>query len=163
MKQSTHPSAADTERIVAEYSTMLFRIALVILCSVQDAEDAVQTTFLKYMEKAPFFSEAEHEKAWLITVVTNTCRDLCRTRAVHPTVPVEELGELAAEAADVSILAELMSLREEYRTVLYLFYIQGYQTGEIGKLLGIAPAAVRKRLQRGRELLKLEYERSEQA
>ncbi|WP_178023483.1 RNA polymerase sigma factor [uncultured Paenibacillus sp.] len=60
------------------YASMLFRIAMVYLGSREDAEEATQDTFIKLMEKAPEFKDAEHQKAWLIRVITNHCKTLFR-------------------------------------------------------------------------------------
>ena len=70
--------AIDIDRIVDTYGNMLFRICLVILCNESDAEDAVQDTFIKYLSKSPTFNDSEHEKAWLITVATNRCKNMRR-------------------------------------------------------------------------------------
>lgn len=75
-QQSVRPTEKNIERIVDKYSNMLFKIALVILCCNQDAEDAVQDTIIKYMTKSPVFQDSEHEKAWLIKVVTNRCKNM---------------------------------------------------------------------------------------
>ena len=59
------------EEIVESYGDMLYRICVVILCNEQDAQDAVQETFCRYMEHSAKFHSKEHEKAWLIKVATN--------------------------------------------------------------------------------------------
>ena len=81
----------DLEAAVRKHSEMLYRICIVILGSEQDTQDAIQETFCKYLEKKPKFVDGEHEKAWLIKVATNHCRDIQRFRFRHPKVPIEEL------------------------------------------------------------------------
>ena len=56
----------DIREAVVKYSDMLYRICIVMLCNEQDAQDAIQDTFCRYLEKKPEFREEEHEKAWLI-------------------------------------------------------------------------------------------------
>ena len=51
------------EELVTRYSNMLFKICLVILGNEQDAQDAVQETFYRYLKNQPDFSNEEHEKA----------------------------------------------------------------------------------------------------
>ena len=70
---------------VERYGDMLYRICLLSLRNTADAEDAVQETFIKYVQKSPDFSDVEHEKAWLITVATNKCHDMLRYRTRHKT------------------------------------------------------------------------------
>ena len=68
------------EYAVEKYGDMLFRICFSILLNEADAEDALQETFIRYMTKAPLFSDSDHEKAWLIKVATNLCKNMCVKR-----------------------------------------------------------------------------------
>ena len=63
MNKSERPSEGEIEYIVKKYSEMLFRICFIMLCNEQDAEDAVQNTFYKYINKNKQFNDFEHEKA----------------------------------------------------------------------------------------------------
>lgn len=143
------------ESIVTEYGDMLFRICLVMLCNEQDAQDVVQDTFCRYMEHAPVFCGAEHEKAWLIKVASNRCKDLYRGRMRHPTVNMEEISGYCEMPEQSELLVQLMRLPERLKSVIYLYYIEGYKTEEIAQMLGITANAVKKRMQRGRKRLRL--------
>ena len=77
--------ADDIERIIDSYGNMLFRIALTTIGNASDAEDAVQETFIKYIDKNMSFESPEHEKAWLVRVLINKCRDVLRYRSRHTT------------------------------------------------------------------------------
>lgn len=143
------------EAIVAEYGDMLFRICLVMLCNEQDAQDAVQDTLCRYMEHAPQFRGVEHERAWLIKVAANRCRDVHRGRMRHPTVSLEEVSAYCELPEQSEVLAALMKLPDKLKTVIYLHYIEGYKTEEIAGMLGITVNAVKKRMQRGRKSLRL--------
>ena len=81
----------DLEAAIRKHSEMLYRICIVILGSEQDTQDAIQETFCKYLEKKPKFVDGEHEKAWLIKVATNHCRDIQRFRFRHPKAPIRSL------------------------------------------------------------------------
>ena len=81
----------DIEEVVTKYSDMLYKISFVILCNEHDVQDAIQETFCRYLEKKPDFRNEEHEKAWLIRVATNICRDMIRFRIRHPKVSIDEL------------------------------------------------------------------------
>lgn len=143
------------EEIVNEYGNMLFKLCIVLLCNEHDAQDAVQETFVRYMEHAPAFLSKEHEKAWLTKVAANLCRDVYRGRMRHPTVNLDEVSEYCELPEQSEVLSELMKLPGKLKTVIYLYYIEGYKTTEIADLMGTSVNAVRKRLQRGRECLKL--------
>ena len=145
------------EEAVAAYSNMLYKICIVMLCNEQDAQDAIQETFCRYLEKKPDFTDSEHKKAWLIQVVTNICRDMLRFRSRHPKVSIDEITDSYTSADDRDILTELLDLPIRHRTVIYLYYVEGYQVREVASLLKISEHAVKKRLQRGRQQLRLSW------
>ena len=153
-------SKADIKEVIEKYSNMLFRISYCILCNRQDAEDALQDTFFKYITKAPEFKDDEHEKAWLIKVVTNISKNMLVTRLKRKTVDIDELKHIGVDDTDSGVFSAVMELPVKYKMVMTLYYIEGYTSAQISDMLSISEAAVRKRLQKGRELLKLEMERN---
>ena len=147
----------EIESVIKKYSNMLFKICLVMLGGEQDAEDALQDTFLKYISKAPVFSDTEHQKAWLIRVTTNTCNDMGRFRLRHNHVNIDDLSNYYQSEESADILEMVLMLPQKYKIVIHLHYVEGYDVESIAKITGISVAATKKRLQRGREMLKLEY------
>lgn len=150
------------EELVREYSNMLYKICLVILCNEWDAQDVIQDVFCRYIEHAPAFYDREHEKAWLIKVAVNRCKDIHRFRLRHPQADLEEITAYSELPEQNEVLSELMRLPDSLKSAVYLHYIEGYKMTEIGKMLGISPNAVKKRLQRGREALKLTLSNQEE-
>ena len=148
------------EYAVEKYSKMLFRISYGMLMNEHDAEDALQETFIRYMTKAPLFRDSEHEKAWLIKVVTNVSKNMLRFRTYQASNSIMQLSSVGVDEADRDIFEIIMNLPAKYKTVLDLYYIEGYKANEIANIIGISPVAVRKRLQYGRTLLKDEMERN---
>ena len=71
----------------------VFNLSLRMLGTFGDAEDAAQTVFRKVMERTEPFRDPEHEKAWLIRVAANHCKDVLRFRFRHPQVPIDLLAE----------------------------------------------------------------------
>ena len=151
---------ADIKAAIEKNSNMLFRISYCILCNRQDAEDALQDTFFKFITKAPEFKDDEHEKAWLIKVITNFSKNMLVTRLKRKTVDIEELKHIGVNDTDSGVFSAVMELPVKYKMVMTLYYIEGYTSAQISDMLSISEAAVRKRLQKGRELLKLEMERN---
>ena len=145
------------ETVVRTYGNALYRLCFVMLGNESDAEDAVQETFIKYMQRAPRFESTEHEKAWLITVASNQCRDTLRFRKRHPQIDSEYLQVLSTNSPDSGILEALMALPEKFRLVLTLYYVEEYRTDEIARMIGKTPSAVKMRLQKGRRLLEEIY------
>ena len=154
-----HYLEKDVERIMNAYGNKLFRICLIMLGNASDAEDVVQETLIKYLQKSPEFKDKEHEKAWLIKVASNTCRDMLRFRMRHATVDMESINQFTKDSSDNGILEALMVLPEKFRIVLILYYMEQYKTEEIAKMIGKSSSAVKMRLQKGRRLLKEIYQK----
>ncbi len=159
MKNTSVRSTDSIEAIMHTHGNMLFRLCLITLGNASDAEDAVQETLLKYLQKAPAFENAEHEKAWLITVATNKCRDMLRFRSRHPVVDIDEIKEFAKDASDSGILDALMTLPDKFRTVLFLYYVEEYHIEDIARVIGKTTSAVKMRLHKGRRLLRETYQK----
>ena len=140
---------------VEEYGSMLYRICLVSLGNSADAEDAVQDAFLKYIQKAPAFESGEHEKAWLIRVAVNTCKDIIKRR--RPQIDIETVQQSAPLRESGEVMATLMSLPEKFRTVLVLHYVEGYSVKETAEITGKSLSAVKMRLQKARRLFEEAY------
>lgn len=159
MNPSVRPT--DCEKLLDTYGTMLFRLCLMTLGNVPDAEDAVSETLLRYLQKAPHFESEDHEKAWLLRVATNYCRDHFRKHRKNPPIPWDEVTVSVSDGEDLGVLEAFMTLPEPFRKVMALHYVAGYHTEEIAKIIGKSPSAVKMRLQKGRKLLREAYERRE--
>ena len=153
----TPKSAEEAEKAVQKYGDMLFRICLVMLKNPHDAEDAVSDTILKYIQKAPVFSNDSHEKAWLIRVAQNRCRDVYRSLSRHPQANINELNAYIDDTENSGITEALMEIPEKFRIVMVLHYVEEYTPDEIAKIIKKTPSAVKMRLQKGRKLLKKIY------
>ena len=155
--------AFDSEKIkmlVDKYSNMIFRICYGVLCNRDDAEDALQDTFLKYLTKAPDFQSDEHEKAWLIRVATNVSKNMSIVRYRRKSFDADELVDVGVTTEDRYVFEAISELPVKLKIVMMLYYIEGYSVKEVSKIISASEDAVRKRLQKGRELLKLKIERS---
>ncbi|WP_153730865.1 RNA polymerase sigma factor [Sporosarcina obsidiansis] len=157
MLQQVWSAELDVKRIVDTYGNMLFRICLVILCNEKDAEDVVQDTFITYLTKSPTFNDSEHEKAWLITIATNRCKNLRRYNIIRKHIDINNLQLYSKNNTHHDLLDQLMRLPTKHKAVMLLHYVEGYKVDEIAKILTITTSAVKKRLQRGRELLRDRY------
>lgn len=157
MKNTSVRTADSIDKIVNFYGDMLFRLCLITLGNPHDAEDAVQETFIAYLRKDPVFKNDEHQKAWLIKVATNKCKDTLRYKNRHSELNIDDLNEFATTHTDSDIINALMTLPEKFRTVLVLYYVEGYTTKEIAGIINRTPSAVKMRLQKGRRLLEESY------
>ena len=139
--------------LVNRHEHTLYRAALAILGDPQDAEDAVQETYLRYLEKRPELRDSDHEKAWLLKVTANRCKSILRTRRRHPAV--ELLDVYPAPDTDCRELMEaILALPANQRAAVHLHYYEGYTSEEIGAILGQRPGTVRSHLSRARDALR---------
>ena len=150
-------SARQLEEAYDAYGPAVFRLAMVFLGRHADAEDVTQEVFCRLLCRAPEFSDETHKKRWLLQVTANLCRDQLRSfwrrrvTQLEDTLPATSTEELEA-------LSAVLALPEKYKLPIHLHYYEGYSVAEIGEILRLGQSAVKMRLKRGRELLKLELE-----
>ncbi|MBR1659619.1 MAG: RNA polymerase sigma factor [Oscillospiraceae bacterium] len=143
--------------LAGRYKDTVFRVALNCLGSPADADDIVQETLLRLLERSDPFENAAHAKYWLIRVALNLCKNLQRS-PWRRHAPLEEAADVPVfdRPEQAELYAEVMALPEKYRTALYLFYYEGYSVKEIAEILGIRVTAVTSRLSRARQKLKFQ-------
>ena len=139
------------EAIVRKYSPALLRAAFSVLRNAADAQDAAQEAFVRLLEKRPAFNDEQHEKAWLLRVTINIAKNM-RSAAAR-TEPIEENTAFVYEAYSETLNA-VLSLPVKYRTVIHLYYYEGYSIKEIAAILEVPPATAGTWLARGREKLR---------
>ena len=148
-------SEQECMQAVDRYADMVRRICLVHLKNAADTEDIFQNVFLKYLQHDKPFADAEHEKAWMIRVTLNACKDHLRFLTRHRTTPLEAIAQCAvAEPRHRDVLMAVLSLPEKYRDVIVLHYYDGYTAQEIGQMLHKKENTVYSLLSRGRDMLK---------
>ena len=141
------------EELVTKHENTLFRAALAILGDVHEAEDAVQETFLRYLEKRPELRDGEHEKAWLLKVAANRCKSVLRMRRRHPAVELLDVYP-APDTECRELMEAILALPANQRAAVHLHYYEGYTSEEIGAILGQRPGTVRSHLSRARDALR---------
>ncbi len=149
-------SEEEASRAIDLYADTVRRICMIHLKNYADTEDIFQTVFLKYvLHTAPFDSQ-EHEKAWIIRVTINACRDLLRNVFRNRTVSLDQLIEKSQELSEPGseLLEAVLSLPWKYRDVIYLHYYEGYSAPEISRILNRNVNTVYTLLTRARKLLK---------
>nr|WP_317325819.1 sigma-70 family RNA polymerase sigma factor [uncultured Flavonifractor sp.] len=153
---------AEAQRLVETYSDLILRLSFTYLGSTADAQDICQTVFLKLLQHPRSFESSEHERAWIIRAAINLCKDQLKSSWRHTTVALEAAEQVPApQAEEGSLLAALEALPPKYRTVIHLYYYEGYSAKEIAVLLGEKPATVFTRLDRGRQKLRTYLEQEE--
>ena len=144
------------------YATDVLRVAYYYLGDRQQAEDVTQDVFLRLITRKPVL-EPGREKAWLLKVALNRCRDLWRSSWLkkvvlgHPAFELFPAPDEIGKLADAQALAEAINhLPADFKEVVLLHYYQGYGIAEIAVMLEIAEGTVSSRLSRARGRLEKE-------
>lgn len=144
------------QRLAAQYLDTIYRVALNGCKNHADAEDVVQNTFMKLLQKEDNFTDEEHVRKWLIRVTINECNSLWRSPWKKHTSSLDELtSEPSFSSLEKSALYyAIRELPTKYRQVIHLYYFEGYQVREIADIMSISETAVQTRLLRARQKLK---------
>ncbi len=149
-------SEAEVNRAIERYSDTVQRLCIVYLKNHADTEDVFQNVFFKYYLSTVDFESDEHEKAWIIRVTINACKDWLKSFFRSRTVSLDEISELPSEVRGENgdVLEAVLSLPEKYRNVVYLHYFEDYTAPQISKLLHKNVNTVYTLLTRSKELLR---------
>jgi RNA polymerase sigma-70 factor (ECF subfamily) len=164
------------EFLVTRYESKVYRLAVRMLRNPQDAEDALQETFLQVFRGLAGFEGRSKFSTWLFRLATNVCLMRIRHRETEPSklLPLEdylpklEEGDspqmmdwadrpedaLLSKESREKMMEALDKLPPEYRAVFILRDIEGFSNAETGESLGISVAAVKSRLHRARLALR---------
>ena len=138
----------------------MYRIAFLFVANESDAEDILQEVFMKLLYEPPEFKSGEHEKAWLIKVTQNKCKNLLKA-SHRKNLSINELiipGVSADDDLRMDVLRQIILLPLKYKSAVILYYYNDYSVEQIAKALHITRSAVKMRLKKGREILKKELE-----
>lgn len=148
---------AELLHLFDQYSNMVYRLAFSYLRSQQDAEDVVQSVFLKVIEGRARPLPGK-ERPFLTQITINLCRDELRASRRKRVVPLEDTI-VWEDKKDKELFDAVMSLPEKYRIVIHLHYYSGYSFPEIASFLKISQSAVSMRMHRGRKILEKQLRR----
>ena len=155
MSKSLLRTDKEIAEIYERHSQTVYRVCFAYMKNPMDTEDAVQETFYRLISKNPILESEEHEKAWLIRTATNICKDeLKHWWRRHENI--DDHHELQSEETihTDDVFQAVMELPDKYKTVIYLYYYEGYNSAEIAKILRKPKATIRYHLHEARNLLK---------
>lgn len=152
------------EALMERYANDVLRLCFFFLRQRALAEDAMQDVFLKAYEHLDTLREDGAEKAWLMKIAVNTCRDVRRSawlRHIDPhwTPDALPLAVQPFTPEDDSVVREVLRLKAGYREVILLHYYQEMSAEECAHALGITPSAFYRRLKRALKQLRPRLER----
>ncbi|GAA3413191.1 RNA polymerase sigma factor [Paenibacillus hodogayensis] len=152
-------SDKELAELYQRHADLIYRLSYIYLKNPVDAEDAVQSVFLKLIKSQMVFNDHEHEKAWLTVTARNYCKDVLKNWWKIRRVALDALPEVPSWTGDEpsgKVFARLLSLPTKYKTVLYLYYFEEYSVKEISGLLGHKESTIQTQLSRGRKRLKVD-------
>ncbi len=144
------------------YKDMLYNSSWRILKNREDAQDAVQESFIKGFERIQQIKEEKYFGSWLKRIVINHSLDMLRKRKnivwLDETYLLETKAEEVKNEEDINFSVAkitncIYQLKEKYRIVLILYLIENYTHKEISKLLKLNESTVRNQYRRGKKIL----------
>ena len=147
-------------QIFRDYYQLIYRVAFSQVKNHADAEDITQEVFLKIIRHDMRYQSMEHERAWIVRVTINLCRDLLKSKWHKTSVSMEEVSEAQRGSCENfteiqdDMMWAVLQLPEKYRNCLYLFYYEDYSIKEIAQSLEMPENTVKTNLKRGRQALK---------
>lgn len=157
MKQTLY-TKEEINRIVRTYTASLLRLAFTYTKNLSDAEDVVQEVMVKLITKRPEFENVDHEKAWLIRVTINISINYMKAAKKRSFVSLG-YDVSGIEKSDYGLLEMLEKLPDKYKSVMYLYYYEGYSVKEIAQILNRQVSTITTWMSRGRKKLKDYLER----
>jgi RNA polymerase sigma-70 factor (ECF subfamily) len=150
------------EQIMREHDRQIFRVALRILGSVEDAQDAAQDVFLRLHRSLNRIDDDRGLGAWLYRVTVNVCTDAIRTR--RKVVPIEDVAPVSSEPTPLGhselretrqlVTEALARLPEKERTAIVLREMEGLSTAEVAAILGSTEGTIRAQISMARTKLR---------
>ena len=146
------------EQAMERHGDAVMRLCYVYMKQKADAEDIFQTVFCRYLTADVAFESEAHERAWLLRVTANLCKDILGSYFRRQVVSLDALEEEYAveDESGKEVRAAVLQLPEKYRIPIYLHYFEGYTAAEIGQMLGKSENTIYTWLARGRKQLKCE-------
>lgn len=137
----------------------MYKVAKAYLHYEEDVADAMQETILTCYEKLDTLREPQYFKTWMTRILINKCKNILRkNRELRLTEELPETGEWDAAQENLEFMELLQSMDEKYRTILILYYVEGFNTREIAELLEMNEHTVKTRLVRARKRFAQEYQ-----
>lgn len=156
-KAKMHDSAAFS-LLMQRYGADMYKTAKAILKNDEDAADAMQETALSCWEKISTLKKEQYFKTWLTRILINHCNTIYKKRGKYV------LDQILPETAAVEDAYEnvewrelLQCLKEKYRIVIVLYYVEGFKIREIADLLQISESAVKERMSAARKKMERYY------
>ncbi len=143
------------EEIIEKYSDMVLRLALNQTRNRANADDIYQEVFLRLIKNTDKIKNEDHLKAWLIRVTINCSRTMLSSYWNKNVISLKEAASLEAYPFEEDFVYNaVLKLPIKYRTVVHLYYFEGYSVKETAQIMRQSESATKTQLKRARDRLR---------
>lgn len=155
MTKSLLRTDKEIAKIFDRHRLTVYRVCFAYMKNPADTEDAVQDTFYQLIRAGTPFESEEHEKAWLIRTATNLCKNVLKSwwrkrMNLEDSEKLQGNGNIEIDET----LSMVMELPDKYKTVVYLYYYEGYTSVDISEFLNKPQSTIRNYLHEARNVLR---------
>lgn len=155
---------ADFDEKYDKYSKLIYRTAYHYLLNIDSAEDITQEVFVKLLTSNKNFNEEEHEKAWLLRVTINLCKNVLKSKSnknlsINDEIQIVDNSFEDNSISKIDMKRQIENLLPMQRTVIYLRYFEGLSIREISKITKISQNTVKSHIKRAKTNLKNNIEK----
>ncbi|EGW41778.1 sigma-70 family RNA polymerase sigma factor [Desulfosporosinus sp. OT] len=149
---------------LTSYMPVMYKVARTRLSSEEDVGDAIQETILSSFKNLQSLKNPSYFRTWLIKILINKCNDIIKQNSKVICIGSYEETDMLTDAVsngnlegDMDFNRILLGLSIDYRTVIVLYYVNGFNTREISEILNEKEGTIKSRLSRARAQLKSSY------
>lgn len=136
------------------YKNDIYRFIYSYTKNLYDADDILQSVFIKLYKHQNLFNKLNDEiKKWLIKVSINECKNLFLS-FWRENVSFDYNDNISYSNQNDNIMPFILKLPTKYRTIIFLYYYEGYKIDEIAHILNLSSTNIQTILYRAREKLK---------
>ncbi|MBQ3513080.1 MAG: sigma-70 family RNA polymerase sigma factor [Lachnospiraceae bacterium] len=158
-KAKKHDKVAFTE-LIRQCESSMYKVAISILANAEDVADAMQETILICWEKIETLKKNEYFKTWMTRILINECYAILRKKKNFCSEEeIQDSGVMESAYEKIEWLELLQGMEEKYRTVLVLYYAEGFKVREIADIMNLNVSSVKDRLVKARDIYKKLYQK----
>ena len=148
------------EKLILYYQIDLYKIAKAYLLVEDDINDAIQETIISAYQSIKLLTNISKFKSWIIKILINKCNEIYRKKKRENCISYETINtdkylyENSIADSDLEFYNIIKCLNTEERTILILYYVEGYTPKEIAKILNINSNTIRSKILRAKNKIK---------